>query len=139
MSTDIVATPATPLNGLATTNGIFTTVKGDDFETKRKIFSAVNDAVPATDLEGKPFQVSDVVMEPVEFTNEKTGEIETTVRTIFITPDGQAYQVFSGPVFNAVKRLLSLIGEPSTWPEPISVRLTEEGRGTNRYLKLTLV
>ena len=137
MATEITTTDS-PLPGLTTTNGIFTTVKGDDFASRRKIFSAVNDANPVSDLNGKPFTIADLVIEATEFVNEKTGEIEPSVRTIFITPDGNAYQAFSGPVFNAAKRLLGLLGEPEAWPEPVQVRVTEEGKGTNRFYKLTL-
>ena len=137
MATDITTTDS-PLSGLTTTNGIFTTVKGTDFDSRRKIFSAVNDAKPVSDLNGKPFVIADLVIEATEFVNEKTGEVEPYVRTIFITPDGDAYQAFSGPVFNAAKRLLGLLGEPESWPEPVKVRVTEEGKGTNRFYKLAL-
>lgn len=137
MSTEIATT--SPLAGLAVQNGIFTTVKGDDFETKAKIFNAVNDANPVSDLSGKPFEIADLVIESTEFVNEKTGEIEPAVRTIFITPSGDAYQAFSGPIFNATKRILALLGDPSQWPAPLKVRVTEEGSGKNRFYKLTLV
>lgn len=140
MSTEITtSTAANPLAGMSATNGIFTTVKGDDFETKAKIFNAVNDAKPVSDLSGKPFDIADMVIESAEFVNEKTGEIEPSVRTIFITPSGDAYQAFSGPVFNAAKRILTLLGEPSQWPAPLKVTVTEEGSGKNRFYKLTLV
>lgn len=86
MSTDIATT--SPLSGLAAQNGIFTTVKGDDFETKRKIFNAVNDAESISDLNGKPFEITDMVIETAEFVNDKTGEVDQAVRTIFITPEG---------------------------------------------------
>lgn len=138
MSTEI-ATTASPLAGLAAQNGIFTTVKGDDFQTKTKVFNAVNDAENISELGGKPFEISDMVIEATEFVNEKTGEIEPAVRTIFITPDGKAYQAFSGPVFNAAKRILTLLGDPSQWPAPLKVKVTEEGKGINRFYKLTLV
>jgi hypothetical protein len=139
MSTEITtSTAASPLAGMTVTNGIFTTVKGDDFETKAKIFNAVNDAKPVSDLSGKPFEIADLVIEATEFVNEKTGEIEPSVRTIFITPAGDAYQAFSGPVFNAAKRILALLGEPSAWPAPLKVRVTEEGSGKNRFYKLAL-
>lgn len=140
MSTEITtSTVANPLVGMTTTNGIFTTVKGDDFETKAKIFNAVNDAKPVSDLSGKPFEIADLVIESTEFVNEKTGEIEPAVRTIFITPSGDAYQAFSGPIFNAAKRILTLLGDPSQWPAPLKVRVTEEGSGKNRFYKLTLI
>lgn len=139
MSTEITTSiAANPLAGMTVTNGIFTTVKGDDFETKAKIFNAVNDAKPVSDLSGKPFEIADLVIEATEFVNEKTGEIEPSVRTIFITPSGDAYQAFSGPVFNAAKRILALLGEPSQWPAPLKVRVTEEGSGKNRFYKLAL-
>lgn len=138
MSTEI-ATTTSPLAGLAAQNGIFTTVKGDDFQTKTKVFNAVNDAENISELGGKPFEISDMVIEATEFFNEKTGEIEPAVRTIFITPDGKAYQAFSGPVFNAAKRILTLLGDPSQWPAPLKVKVTEEGKGINRFYKLTLV
>ena len=77
MSTEITtSTAANPLAGMNAANGIFTTVKGDDFETKAKIFNAVNDAKPVSDLSGKPFEIADLVIESTEFVNEKTGEIE---------------------------------------------------------------
>lgn len=139
MSTDVTTTTTSTLPGLAVQNGIFTTVKGDDFETKTKIFNAVNDAESVSDLNGKPFEITDMVIETAEFMNEKTGEVDQAVRTIFITPDGKAYQVFSGPVFNAAKRILTLLGDPADWPAPLKVRVTEEGKGINRYYKLTLV
>lgn len=137
MSTDITTT--SPLSGLTVQNGIFTTVKGDDFETKTKIFNAVNDAENISDLNGKPFKITDMVIESAEFVNDKTGEVERAVRTIFITPEGKAYQAFSGPVFNAAKRILTLLGDPADWPAPLKVRVTEEGKGINRYYKLTLI
>lgn len=140
MSTEITtSTAANPLAGMTVTNGIFTTVKGEDFDTKAKIFNAVNDAKPVSDLSGKPFEIADMVIESTEFVNEKTGEIEPSVRTIFITPSGDAYQAFSGPIFNAAKRILTLLGEPSQWPDPLKVTVTEEGSGKNRFYKLTLV
>jgi hypothetical protein len=140
MSNEITtSTAANPLAGMGAANGIFTTVKGDDFETKAKIFNAVNDAKPVSDLGGKPFEIADLVIESTEFVNEKTGEIEPAVRTIFINPSGDAYQAFSGPIFNAAKRILTLLGEPSQWPAPLKVRVTEEGSGKNRFYKLTLV
>lgn len=137
MATDITTTDSL-LSGLTTTNGIFTTVKGTDFDSRRKIFSAVNDAKSVSDLHGKPFVIADLVIEATEFVNEKTGEVDPSVRTIFITPDGDAYQAFSVPVFNAAKRLLGLLGEPESWPEPVKVSVTEEGKGTNRFYKLAL-
>lgn len=140
MSTEITtSTDSNPLAGMTVTNGIFTTVKGDNFETKAKIFNAVNDAKPVSDLNGKPFEIADLVIESTEFVNEKTGEIEPAVRTIFITPSGDAYQAFSGPIFNAAKRILTLLGEPAQWPAPLKVRVTEEGSGKNRFYKLTLI
>ena len=140
MSTEITTSiAANQLAGMAVTNGIFTTVKGDDFETKAKIFNAVNDAKPVSDLSGKPFEIADLVIESTEFVNDKTGEIDPAVRTIFITPSGDAYQAFSGPIFNAAKRILTLLGEPSQWPAPLKVRVTEEGSGMSRFYKLTLV
>lgn len=137
MTTDVTTT--SPLSGLAAQNGIFTTVKGDDFETKTKIFNAVNDAENISDLNGKPFEITDMVIETAEFVNDRTGEVDQAVRTIFITPDGKAYQAFSGPVFNAAKRILTLLGDPSDWPAPLKVKVTEEGKGVSRYYKLTLI
>lgn len=140
MSTEITtSTAANPLAGMTVTNGIFTTVKGDNFDTKAKIFNAVNDAKPVSDLSGKPFEIADLVIESTEFVNDKTGEIEPAVRTIFITPSGDAYHAFSGPIFNAAKRILTLLGEPAQWPAPLKVRVTEEGSGKSRFYKLTLV
>ncbi len=52
----------------------------------------------------------------------ETGEIEDKPRTVLIDTNGESYIAgVSVGVFNSVREILRIFGEPSTWEEPLTV------------------
>lgn len=137
MSTDITTT--NNFQNTLDTAGVFTTVKGDDIEAKKTVFSAVNDAEPLSDHLGEPLKVVDIVAHKVEVANEESGEIDTATRVVLITEDGQALASVSVGIQGAVRNILSFLGEPSTWDGAVTlVPLEKKGRRGFRYMTLAL-
>lgn len=136
MSTDITTTT---FQNTLDTSGVFTTVKGDDIEAKKTVFSAVNDAEPLSDHLGKPLKVVDIVAHKVEVANEESGEIEEATRIVLITDDGKALASVSLGIQGAVRNILAFLGEPSTWDGAVTlIPMEKKGRRGFRYMTLML-
>lgn len=116
MATDI---STDVFNGLPTENGIFSTVQGTDFNARKTVFNAVSNSKRLRDMIGKVVTVKDIVVQMTEYTNEATGEVQKRPRTILVTPEGVAYATTSIAVLRTVQNIISLLGMPHEWPEPL--------------------
>lgn len=136
MATDI---STDVFNGLPAENGIFSTVQGKDFEARRAVFNAVTNSKRLRDMISKPVKVSNIVVQMVEYVNETTGESQRRPRTILLTPEGEAYATTSVAVLRTVQNIISLLGMPHEWPEPLTF-VPEMVRGSKgfEFIQLTL-
>ena len=109
---------------------------------KISIYNALNnpDENVADNINMK-IELVDVLLEQIEMVNDEddgievvseTGEIveeesETTVavRTVLIDKDGKAYQAVSKGVYNSIKQIINIFGEPSTWEDPLTVEVKQ--------------
>ena len=109
---------------------------------KISIYNALNnpDENVADNINMK-IELVDVLLEQIEMVNDEddgievvseTGEIveeepETTVavRTVLIDKDGKSYQAVSKGVYNSIKQIINIFGEPSTWDDPLTVEVKQ--------------
>lgn len=101
-------------------------------EEKKAYFNAIN--APTGRLKecvNMELPVRHIFAETVNFVDQATGEVSDGVRMVFILEDGRSYQAASKGIFNAVSKLFAVVGEPSTWAEPVTIRVREIGRGVN--------
>jgi len=109
---------------------------------KISIYNALNnpDENVADNINMK-IELVDVLLEQIEMVNDEddgievvseTGEIveeepETTVavRTVLIDKDGKSYQAVSKGVYNSIKQIINIFGEPSTWEDPLTVEVKQ--------------
>ena len=117
---------------------IFSTLKTDSFADKAKLMDALSNSVPVSENLKATIELVNVVIEPVDMANEQTGEISAQPRIILLAADGTAYHAISGPAFRDVKRLLGIMGHPSTWPAPLPIHVAQEGQGTRKYFTVKL-
>ena len=119
---------------------LFTTIKGEDFSAKLALNNAIADAEPIDKHLDKWINLKDIVIQDVEFTDEdeSTGEVTTTAGIMVVLVDGQgkAYRAFSNGVFRDLQRLLNILGDPNTWPDPVSVKVVQTVSGKNRFYNL---
>ena len=103
------------------------------------LFNAMNAPdVRIADHIGQVINVRDVVVEPVEIVDDKSGEIRTSPRVILIDTEDHTYSATSYGIYNALRRLVSIYGLP-TWPNGIPVRVKQIARGANRIFTLDVV
>ena len=119
---------------------LFTTIKGEDFSAKLALNNAIADAEPIDKHLDKWINLKDIVIQDVEFTDEdeSTGEITTTqgIMVVLVDDQGKAYRAFSNGVFRDLQRLLNILGDPNTWPDPVSVKVVQTISGKNRFYNL---
>ena len=119
---------------------LFTTIKGEDFLAKLALNNAIADAEPIDKHLDKWINLKDIVIQDVEFTDEdeSTGEVTTTagIMVVLVDDQGKAYRAFSNGVFRDLQRLLNILGDPNTWPDPVSVKVVQTVSGKNRFYNL---
>ena len=118
--------------------GLFSTITGDTFESKAALLNALSNSEPISENLKSTIQLANVVVESVDMPNEQTGEISAQPRIVLIDADGKAFHAISGPAFRDVKRLLAVMGHPTTWPTPLPIHVAQEGTGTRKYFTVKL-
>ena len=132
---------------LMNSNG-YCSLPADTEEGKKFIYNiSQNPDYQLNDFIGKKIEMTGIYSTPVNFekldekTNEpivnaETGEVETVEghRTILIDSDGESYACAANGVFDSLKKILWLYGEPHTWKKPIPIEIknitTKKGRKT---------
>jgi hypothetical protein len=117
---------------------VFSTITGTDFKSKVAVVNAIQNASPVADNLGKTIALANVVVQPVEMTNERTGELQTVPRVTLIDGAGKAYHCISDVVYKDLKTIFGVIGHPSTWPAPLDVVVNKEKGKVGSYFTLNL-
>ena len=123
-------------------------MSGETIEQRMEVFRAVSDAESLADHENEPFMLKNIltqVVEVVEEIDEATGLVKEEAgqytRATLIAADGKAYSSGSKGIVNSVESILSIIGEPNTWPEagiPFKMTRHKASKPGHFYHKLTL-
>lgn len=120
---------------------IYTSVKANNVEDKKSIYNALEKCdVLLNDIVGTEINIKDFYIEErhKEETDEN-GEVKviTKYRTILFDTEGKTYATGSYGVYNALRRICMVYGEP-TWNEGVMVRVDKKPIG-NGKTQLTLV
>lgn len=110
----------------------YSSIKGGTREDKAKLYKAKSspDKKLADCINQKLF-IKDVYMEVVNITDEETGEVRECPRIVLIDNDGISYSSVSFGIYNSLKSLVGVFGEP-TWEEPIPLIVRQKMTGKNR-------
>lgn len=95
----------------------------DDFAGKKAFFTAQNSAVSFKELRGKQIEIKDIVVTEDDVIDADTGETETRRAITVIDKDGVAYSTSSQTVAAQIQRLVDILGDVKTWPEPVAVKV----------------
>lgn len=127
---------------------VFSTIKGDDADSRLAVFEATTASVPLAENLNKPIALANIVVQVIDIADdnadadEQTGEVPTVTvpRTILIDKDGTAYHAISNGVFKSVENLTGILGsDPARWPENFTVKAVKGGSGTRQYMTLVPV
>lgn len=127
---------------------VFSTVVGDDFNAKLKVLGAVTTAQPIADHLGEHIELENIVVQMVELTKrDQNGNAVMkpngdpvmfwAPRVIFIDGEtGTAYYGISPVLAKAVETFIGLLGQPSTWPELLGVRVNRQKARVGSFYEL---
>lgn len=121
---------------------IYSSVKATTVEERKTVYNALEKCdVLLNDIVGTEINVKDFYIEERQKTeeNEETGEVKnvTKYRTILFDVDGKTYATGSYGVYNALRRICLVYGEP-TWNDGVLVRVEKKPIGNGKS-QLTLV
>lgn len=116
----------------------FSSIGGTDLDARFALAEAVMGALPLADHVGVPFNLAHIVRQPVEVTDDQTGEISLTYRTVLVKDDGSALAATSRGVDVSVDNILSTLGNPASWGGR-SFPFVVEKRGSGKSAYFTLV
>ena len=112
----------------------YCSIKGDTREAKVAMYNAINSPDhKLSDFVGKKLNIKDISIERVENSSDETGEMVANARVVLIDENGESYTCVSSGIYSAIKKLVSVFGEP-TWEPALPVEIqnlsTKKGRKT---------
>ena len=112
----------------------YCSIKGDSREALAAMYNAINSPDhKLSDFVGKKLNIKDISIERVENMNDETGEMVANARVVLIDENGESYTCVSSGIYSAIKKLVSVFGEP-TWEPALPVEVqnlsTKKGRKT---------
>lgn len=113
----------------------YCSMKVESLEDKKKLFNYINNpAKRISDCINEVIEIKDIYLAEIDITDKETGEVSVCPRTILISSDGQAYQAVSIGIFNAVRNMIFLLGEPTFWECPMPIKIKQITKGANTIL-----
>lgn len=84
-------------------------------------------------------EVKHIYCEAVTCVNRESGEESVCPRIVLIDKDGVGYQAVSMGIYSAVKKLMTIKGNPATWKKPVKLKVTQVTKGDRKLLTLNMV
>lgn len=110
----------------------YSSIKGGTREDKAKLYKAKSSPdKKLSDCINQKLMIKDVYMEVVNIADDETGEVRECPRIVLIDQDGVSYSSVSFGIYNSLKSLVGVFGEP-TWEDPIPVIVRQKMTGKNR-------
>ena len=102
----------------------FCTMTAEDRQAKATLYNAC----------ASPAKLSDNINIPIRM-NKESGEMVNVPRVVIIDETGKGFQAVSVGIYNAVKRIVSMYGNPTLWDEPLTVicQNVDLGGGQHTY------
>ena len=106
-----------------------------------QVYNAVNNPdFRIADYINKTIAVKHVLIETVELeSKDNPFEKDLVPRTVLIDDKGKSYVAVSFGIFNSMKRVVQMFGEPSTWDKPLNIEIKQIKKGENSILTLNIV
>jgi hypothetical protein len=133
-STDVVAIIAGLNNPQL---GFYSSVKTDSFEDKLAIVRAMAGSEALDNNLGKEIALVNFIIQPVDIANRLTGEVNTAPRIVLMDANGTAYHATSIGILSSLRNIMSVLGEPATWPAPVNVKIIKQ-KGNNGFSFFTI-
>lgn len=113
---------------------VYCSLKGEAPTEKAIMFKSMNNpAMRIKDEINKVIMAKDLYCETVELLDQETGELISAPRIVIIDDEGVGHVAVSKGIFNAVKKLIQVFGQP-TWAIPIPLEIKQISKGVYNIL-----
>lgn len=129
------------INIIEPTGTFVSSLPTESFDDKRRVLALLSgDATPLNTALETELGLADYIIQPIMLTNED-GNVVSATRTILLSDVGDLYTTVSDGVARAVRDIVTVLGDPSQWPNRrLPVRAVERrGRSGYRYMTLEVV
>lgn len=99
----------------------YCTMTAEDRKAKATLYNACANPEKISAHLNHEIRMIHFYVEIIQCANESTGGVVNVPRIVLIDETGKGYQAVSVGVYNAVKRIVSMFGNPNTWDEPVTV------------------
>lgn len=128
----------TDQNAILINAGFYCSMQAETQADRLAIYDAVSNSDSLDDMVGKVIAITDVVIQPVEMTDNATGEVCNRHRIVLICEDGKAYGCTSSGVETSIKNLFGIVGMPPWNPGIKMVPTKQQGRNGYKFTTLAL-
>ena len=113
---------------------VYSSVRYESFEDKKRAYNALTTDKQIGDFLNEVLEVEDIIAGDVLITNKETGEVDEATRTVLILADGSAVAATSSVLFSRLMQIVSIFGNPNTWPEPLKIKVRQQNLANGRRI-----
>lgn len=113
---------------------VYSSVRYESFEDKKRTYNALTTDKQIGDYLNEVLEVEDMIAGDVLITNKETGEVDEATRTVLILADGSAVAATSSVLFSRLMQIVSIFGNPNTWPEPLKIKVRQQNLANGRRI-----
>lgn len=116
------------------------TMVATTMDEKKRLYNATaNPSKKLGDLINTEIRLAHIYMQKTEMMDEDTGIVETAVKTILITEEGEGIITHSKAIVSDLQAICAIFGTPDEWDEPVTVRVKMVSSGKGNAYKLEMV
>lgn len=105
---------------------VYCSMSIDSNEDRKKLYSIMENAdYRVADKLNTDILLKDIILQKYQNVNEETGEVIDKYRILLVDNEGKSYASASKGLYNSIVRLISFLGEPSEWIEPLKINVVE--------------
>lgn len=116
----------------------YCSMEASDMRSKAMLYNAVSSPEKIKMMIGKQIKLAHIYIDTVTLHDQKSGELITAPRVVLIDDKAQSWQSVSIGMYESVKKLIQMFGDPSDWAKPLTVEIVLvdlKNRGTTYNLK----
>lgn len=94
-----------------------------DDKAKVTLYNACSNPLKLSDMINKQIKLLHIFIEVIPVKSELSGEMVNAPRIVLIDEKGTGYQAVSSGIYNSVKRIIALFGDPASWDRAHTVEV----------------
>lgn len=113
----------------------YCTMIAEDIQSKATLYNACANPAKLSDKINLPIEMIHFYVEIIQCVNKESGELVNVPRVVIIDKYGNGFQAVSVGIYNAIKRIVAMFGNPASWDSPVTIMCqnVDLGGGQHTY------